>query len=86
MKNLIGLHLHTEVRWLSKGNCFKRFSVLFVRVVQFLHENKYSHLSDDLFPCKTDIAYMTDLFSMFNDLNMQLQGDSMNLITAKFKI
>ena len=77
------LLLHTEVRWLSKGNCFKRFYSLFDTVVQFLQENKYGDLSDNLLANKTDIAYLTDLFCIFNDLNLQLQGDDITLIKAK---
>ncbi|GBP03141.1 SCAN domain-containing protein 3 [Eumeta japonica] len=30
-----------------------------------------------------DIAHLTDLFKKFNDLNLQLQGDSLNLIKTK---
>ena len=30
------LLLHTEFRWLSKGNCLKRFTELFVTIVEFL--------------------------------------------------
>ena len=62
-----------EVRWLSKENCFKRFYSLFDTVMQFLQENEYSDVSDDLLACKTDIAYLTDLFCIFNDLNLQLR-------------
>ena len=80
------LLLHTEVRWLSKGSCFKRFYSLFDTVVQFLQEYKCRDLSDDLLACKTDIAYLTDLFCIFNDLNLQLQGDDISLIEAKSKI
>ena len=54
--------------------------------MQFLQENKCSDLSEDLLACKTDIAYLTDLFCIFNDLNQQLQGDSISLIKAKSKI
>ncbi|CAH2015113.1 unnamed protein product [Acanthoscelides obtectus] len=32
---------------------------------------------------KTDIAYLTDLFTKFNMVNLQLQGDSLNLIKAQ---
>ncbi|KAI6650138.1 Scan domain-containing protein 3-like protein [Oopsacas minuta] len=32
------LLLHTEVRWLSKGNCLKRFNQLFDSIVEFLEE------------------------------------------------
>ena len=73
------------MRWLSKGNYFKRFYSLFDTFVQFLQENKCSDLSYDLLACKTDIAYLTDLFCIFNDLNLQLQGDGISL-KAKSKI
>ncbi|KAF2357581.1 hypothetical protein FHG87_011661 [Trinorchestia longiramus] len=52
------LLLHTEVRWLSRGNCFKRFFSLFNTVVEFLQENKFCALSDDLIVCKSNIAYL----------------------------
>ena len=74
------------MRWLSKGNCFKQFYSLFDTVVQFLQENKCRDLSDDLLACKTDIAYLTDLFCIFNALNLQLQEDGISLIKAKSKI
>ncbi|CAH2015909.1 unnamed protein product [Acanthoscelides obtectus] len=32
---------------------------------------------------KTDVAYLTDLFTKFNMVNLQLQGDSLNLIKTK---
>ena len=54
--------------------------------MQFLQENKCNDLNDDLLACKTDIAYLTDLFCIFNDLNQQLQGDGISLIKAKSKI
>ncbi|XP_077290369.1 SCAN domain-containing protein 3-like [Arctopsyche grandis] len=34
------LILHTEVRWLSKGNCLKRFYALFDTIVEFLDINE----------------------------------------------
>ena len=33
------LLLHTEVRWLSKGNCLKRFYTLFNSVLDFFQES-----------------------------------------------
>ena len=35
---------------------------------------------------KSDIAYLIDIFNIFNDLNLQLQGRDVNLIKAKSKI
>ena len=76
------LLLHTEVRWLSKGNCLNRFYKLFDTVVEFL-QNKDDDLRENLLRYKHDIAYLTDLFSKFNEVNLQLQGDEVNLIKAK---
>lgn len=80
------LLLHTEVRWLSKGNCLKRFYSLFNSIVQFLQQNKCDDLSEYLLENKADIAYLTDLYTKFNDLNLQLQGNDLNLVQAKSKI
>jgi hypothetical protein len=35
---------------------------------------------------KNDIAYLTDLYNIFNETNLQLQGDDLNLIKAKATI
>lgn len=76
------LLLHTEVRWLSKGACLSRFYLLFDSVLEFL-ESKDPDLKKNLINFKADIAYLTDLFKKFNDVNLQLQGDSLNLIKTK---
>lgn len=76
------LLLHTEVRWLSKGACLTRFYSLFESVLEFL-ESKDPDLKENLINLKADIAYLTDLFQKFNDINLQLQGDSLNLIKTK---
>lgn len=76
------LLFHTEVRWLSRGNCLTRFYNLFDCVIEFL-ETKDSELHDKLITSKNDIAYMTDLYKLFNDMNLQLQGDKLNLIKTK---
>ena len=56
------LLLHTEVRWLSKGNCLKRFYTLFNSVLDFFQESN-PELYDKLISSKTDIAYLTEMFS-----------------------
>ena len=66
------LLLHTEVRWLSKGNCLRRFYTLFDSVLDFFQESK---LYDKMKSSKTDTAYFTEMFSKFNEVNLQLQGD-----------
>ena len=76
------LLLHTEVRWLSKCACLNRFYEVFDSVLEFL-DNKDNSLKDNLKKKKTDIAYLTDLFHKFNEVNIQLQGDDLNLIKTK---
>ncbi|XP_056647440.1 SCAN domain-containing protein 3-like [Diorhabda sublineata] len=81
-ENFHQLLLHTNVRWLSKGLCLVRFFALFETVLEFL-DGRYENLKESLLKRKTDIAYLTDLFAKFNTMNLQLQGDSLNLIKTK---
>ena len=72
------LLLHTDVRWLSKGNCLKRFYSLFDTVVEFFQDSNHG-LCDDLKNIKDDIAYLSDIFNKFNEVNLQLQGNDSTL-------
>lgn len=76
------LLFHTEVRWLSKGACLDRFYKLFDSVLEFL-KTKDDILRGNLINYRSDIAYLTDLFKKFNETNLQLQGDDLNLIKTK---
>lgn len=76
------LLLHTAVRWLSKGNCLRRFFELFETVTEFL-DSCDPELSQALRLRKFEIAYLTDIFEKLNEVNMKLQGNKMNLIKAK---
>ncbi|CAH2010341.1 unnamed protein product [Acanthoscelides obtectus] len=76
------LLLHIEVRWLSKGLCLTRFFAPFKTILEFL-DTKDKILKENLMKRKTDIAYLTDLFTKFNMVNLQLQGDNLNLIKTK---
>ena len=76
------LLLHTEVRWLSKGNCLRRFYSLFSTVVEFFQALNDS-VSLELISIKADIAYLSDIFIKFNEVNLQLQGNLVNLIKVK---
>lgn len=81
-ENFHQLLLHTEVRWLSKGLCLTRFFSLFETITEFL-DAKDPILKENLIQWKPDIAYLTDLFAKFNEVNLQLQGDGINLIKTK---
>ena len=76
------LLLHTEVRWLSKGNCLRRFYSLFSTVVEFFHALDNS-VSLELIRIKADIPYLSDIFMKCNEANLQLQGSLVNLIKVK---
>ncbi|KAJ7303188.1 hypothetical protein JRQ81_012121 [Phrynocephalus forsythii] len=76
------LLLHTEVRWLPKRTCLTRFSNLFNSVLEF-REEKDVALRDRVLQFKMDVAYMTNLFTKFNGINLQLQGKELNLIITK---
>ena len=79
------LLLHTEVRWLSKGNCLKRFHSLFASIIEFFEDSNPT-LCVELEDINCDIGYLADLFARLNELNLQLQGDDTNLIKAKSSI
>ena len=73
------LQLHTEIRWLSRGKCLERFFALRKEIPTFLEQqvtgdmSAYcSKLTDGGFLC--DMAFLTDITSHLNRLNLQLQG------------
>ena len=73
---------HTEVRWLSKRNCLRRIYSLFSTVVEFFQALDDS-VNLELMSIKADIAYLSDIFMKFNKINVQLQGNLVNLIKVK---
>ncbi|CAH1991094.1 unnamed protein product [Acanthoscelides obtectus] len=70
-------HFHQLLLTLKYAGCRKAYSIL-----EFL-DTKDKILKENLMKRKTDIAYLTDLFTKFNMVNLQLQGDSLNLIKTK---
>ncbi len=59
---------------------------MFDTIVEFLDENTTDNLRNIIESRKTDIAFLADIFSIFNELNLTLQGDDTSLIKAKSKI
>ena len=76
------LVLYTVVRWLSKGECMKRFVQLFDTILEFMTEHNLP-LHNKILESKPDIFYLSDVFEKLNAVNKQLQGKNANLITCK---
>ncbi|KFD47054.1 hypothetical protein M513_12042 [Trichuris suis] len=60
----------------------KRFFQLFDSVLQFLEEDN-ACLTENLRIRKADVAYLADLYFMFNEMNKQLLTEDLNLIKTK---
>jgi hypothetical protein len=74
-----GLLFHSEIRWLSLGSVLKRLFEL-RRKVHLFFKNMTplsSYLEDEAWLCR--LAYLTDIFSKLNDLNLNLQGNGNNI-------
>lgn len=80
--------LHTAVRWLSKGQVLKRMWTLRPHIILYLEQsvqNRASEYHD--FMNNTDammiVAFLVDIFSHLNDLNLQLQGKNKSLSACR---
>lgn len=69
------LLLHTDVRWLSSVKFLQRFRELRLEKRDFLVNTKHAKYKgpDDNQPL-TDVAFLTDLTNIMNDLILDLQG------------
>ncbi len=95
------LIMHTDVRWLSKGNSLNRLVNLWAQVENFLcyksdptnnqtkkQCNKASDLLENMRNCsiKAKIFYLSDIFEYINNFNKQLQGKNGDLVSCSEKI
>ncbi|XP_061598835.1 uncharacterized protein LOC133461871 isoform X3 [Cololabis saira] len=78
---------HSEVRWLSRGLLLNRLFELRNEVFSFLTEKKYTlahHFANTKFTAK--LAYLCDIFSLLNQLNISLQGRTSNIFVVANKV
>ena len=82
------LHLHSEVRWLSRGHVLKRVCDLRGKIVIFLRQQNFTALAEKFsqedFNAK--IAYLADIFDFLNCLNSSVQGAGFTVIDHAAKV
>ncbi|XP_076029966.1 protein FAM200A-like [Oratosquilla oratoria] len=79
----VSLILHTEVRWLSKGNCLARFVELFDTIVNFLENLGENNFAEEVRSHKCDIFFLAWIFRKLNEVSLQLQGKLCTLLDCK---
>ncbi|XP_006886492.1 PREDICTED: zinc finger MYM-type protein 6 [Elephantulus edwardii] len=83
----VNLPLHAEVRWISRGRTLRRLFELRYEIGMFLSQ-KHSDLAkcfhDEEWVAK--LAYLSDIFSLINELNSSLQGTMTTLFSLYYKM
>ena len=77
------LLMHTDVRWLSRAECWYVLWNWVKKVGEFLktHSPALSEKVTESFWIKT--AYLADIFSLYNETNKRLQGAESNIMQCK---
>lgn len=83
------LLLHTDIRWLSRGNVLQRLFMLRDECAHFLRNTvKNEYLLEQLNNSKfiALMAYLADIFAKLNELNCSLQGKNLNVFQLYDKL
>nr|XP_020764298.1 zinc finger MYM-type protein 6 isoform X2 [Odocoileus virginianus texanus]XP_020764299.1 zinc finger MYM-type protein 6 isoform X2 [Odocoileus virginianus texanus] len=83
----VNLPLHAEVRWIARGKILTRLFELRHEIEIFLNQ-KHSDLAKYFFDEEwvAKVAYLSDIFSLINGLNLSLQGTMTTLFNLYNKI
>ena len=77
----IDLVVHTDVRWLGRGRLLERFRVLLPEIKELLkqfRDAEYAQLEVE--QLLLDLAFLTDLTALINELNLELQRKKKNIV------
>ncbi|KAL4141935.1 hypothetical protein QTP88_004478 [Uroleucon formosanum] len=78
---------HSHIRWLSRGKVLTRFIELRTEIEVFLREKNSplsDHFQDKIWLAK--VTYLSDIFSLLNELNLSMQGPLTNIFTCYNKV